>query len=129
MFSTLESMLKHRVIWRGNWRLATLPWTLTVLTLNLSDSTSLSVFPTPLSSHPFILSIPHFLHSLCFFCQTLCKTVSEQLFGKQQLKENRDFSVGGHTHTHPHRRLEYFPAGATSKPALITLDNAFLEQK
>lgn len=27
------------------------------------------------------------------------------------------------------RRLEYFPAGATSKTVLITSDNAFLEQK
>lgn len=53
--------------------------------------------PSFLSSLPFILSTPsNFPRSPRRFCQAGCKTVSEQLFGKQQLggKQRREGSHG-----------------------------------
>lgn len=126
VFLTMEKLLKHQEI-QGKSAAGSAP-----LEGNYIDVQS-AIQPRLLfSTHPpffsplqpIFTSLPRCLPSSRCFCQTQCKTVSKQLFGKQQLEKNRDFSGEG-----AHRRLEYFPAGATSKTVLITLDNAFLEQK
>lgn len=122
---------------------AVLPWKQTVLTVQ-SETFSLtlcsffSLFfvhpPSFLSSLPFILSVPsNFPRSIRRFCQAGCKTVSEHLFGKQQL--------GGEQKpegSHGSRSLEHFffvnflppsIAGETSKTVLLTLDYAPLKWK
>lgn len=78
---------------------AVLPWQQTVLTVrsktfSLTLCSFFSLFfvhpPSFLSSLPFILSVPsNFPRSIRRFCQAGCKTVSEQLFGKQQLGGER----------------------------------------
>lgn len=89
--------------------------------------------PSFLSSLPFILSTPsNFPRSPRRFCQAGCKTVSEQLFGKQQLggKQRREGSHGS-------RSLELFfyflpppsLAGKTSNIILFTLDYAEFKLK
>lgn len=84
-----------------------LPWKPTVLTVQ-SETFSLTLCsffsrifvhpPSLLSSLPFILSTPsNFPRSARRLCQARCKTVSEQLFGKQQLggEQRREGSHGG----------------------------------
>lgn len=83
--------------------------------------------PSFLSPHPFT---PNFLSSSHCFCQTRCKTVSEQLFGKQQLEENRDFfwGEGVRAHTDVLSILQQ-ERPKKKKNVFIISDNAFLEQK
>lgn len=121
---------------------AVLPWKQTVLTVrsktfSLTLCSFFSLFfvhpPSFLFSLPFILSVPsNFPRSIRRFCQAGCKTVSEQLFGKQQLGEEQ--KRGGLTQKQ--ESWAFFPlfsssssAGETSKTVLLTLDYEQLKSK